>query len=112
MNPAGVRKTKIQEAVIAMLVAREWEVMSTHGNIYQFGFPDLYAMHYTRGTRWIEIKNPEGYSFTPAQLKKFPLFAAKGVGIWILTEASEYEYEKLMLPANWYSFLGKNKVTP
>lgn len=119
MNPTKIGKTRrdgpeaiIQRAIIAMLEDQEWAVMSTHGNIYQFGFPDLYAMHYTRGTRWIEVKNPEGYSFTPAQMKMFPIFASKGVGIWILTAATEYEYEKLMQPCNWYHFIGKSKVTP
>ena len=56
------------------------------------------------GTRWIEVKMPVGYRFTAAQLEVFPEFASKGVGVWVLTAATEEEYKKLFKPANfmWY----------
>ena len=95
----------IQEALTVMLMLKGWGVKETHGNIYQFGFPDLYIFHKSYGTRWVEVKNPKAYSFTPAQLETFPFFASKGVGVWILTEATEYEYKKLFGPPNWHTFL-------
>jgi hypothetical protein len=80
-------------------------VKSTHGNIYQFGFPDLFATHRKFGARWIEVKNPLSYAFTPAQLEVFPKFVAFGTGVWILVAATEYEYKKLFQPCNWYEYL-------
>lgn len=99
---------KIQDAIKKFLREREWVVMETHGNMYQSGFPDLYAAHFTKGSRWIEVKNPLSYSFTPAQMRSFPQLASVGVGIWIMTAADEHEYKKLFLPPNWGSFLGKS----
>lgn len=97
-------------------------VKSTHGNIYQSGFPDLYVGHLRYGTRWIECKIAEYCQFTNAQQQEFPLFSAKGIGIWVLavsveevrnrlTNHTEWlrkleaEYKKLFLPANWYTYL-------
>lgn len=88
-----------------MLILKDWHVIITHGNLYQHGLPDLYAMHRAYGTRWIETKNPGKFSFTKAQLESFPMFTAKGVGIWIVTAATEDEYMKLFRPANWHLFL-------
>lgn len=98
-------ESKIQDAIIDMLKLKDWHIESTHGNMYQHGFPDLYCMHLRYGTRWIEVKNPVKYSFTPAQLEKFPMFTAKGVGIWILTAATESQYQLLFGSPNWYTFL-------
>lgn len=111
MNPFNPRNTKkgpeavIQEAIIGFLKIRGWFVKETHGNIYQYGFPDLYATHAKYGQRWIEVKNPEKYVFTPAQLENFPLFTMNGSGIWILTAANETEYAKLFQPYNWHFYL-------
>ncbi len=88
---------------------RDWFVIKTHGNEYQSGLPDLYAAHMSFGPRWIETKTPDKYAFTPAQLKTFPLMQAAGVGIWVLTAATEYEISKLFGPANWYHYLGVMK---
>lgn len=84
---------------------RDWLVKSTHGNEFQHGLPDLYCAHLRFGTRWIEVKNPLAYSFTAAQLEFFPQLNAVGVGVWILTAATESEYEKLFKPGNWYHYL-------
>jgi hypothetical protein len=91
--------------VISFLRAREWFVKETHGNLYSSGFPDLYACHHKYRARWIEIKNPEAYRFTAAQMRDFPRFSAAGSGIWILTAATESEYQKLFGPENWYQYL-------
>lgn len=108
--PATLRRAtgpeaEIQAALLRFLKIKDWHVMETHGNMYQAGFPDLYICHYSLGTRWVEVKVKDKYKFTPAQLKNFPMMSAKGVGIWILTAATENEYRKLQGPANWAFFL-------
>ena len=107
----GKRKpeTILQGQIIRFLKARDWDVRSTHGNMYQSGLPDLFACHLTNGTRWIDVKMPTGYKFTPAQLEVWPAWAAKGCGVWILTAASEEEYRKLFKPANFMWYLGVMK---
>jgi len=85
-------------------------VKETHGNIYQSGLPDLYIAHLRYGARWVEMKYSEAYKFTQAQLEFFPLLASVGVGVWVLTDASQSEYDKLWQPANWHQYLPVNKV--
>lgn len=70
--------------------------------MWQSGFPDLYAANKMFGQRWIEVKNPLAFSFTPAQQIDFPKFTAAGVGIWILMSADDSEIMKLFKPANWW----------
>jgi len=95
----------IQEDIIKFLRYRGWYVKDTHGNMYQSGFPDLFISHPRYGMRWVEVKNPLKYAFTPAQLENFPLMCAHGAGIWIMTAAEESEYSKLFGPFNWYFYL-------
>jgi hypothetical protein len=95
----------IQEAIISYLRVREWFVKSTHGNMYQSGFPDLCAWHHKYGQRWIEVKNPGHYQFTAAQLRDFPLICANGGEIWIMVAATDEEYAKLFKPFNWFMYL-------
>ena len=104
-------EAKLQENLVAYLRRRDWLVIETHGNLFQMGLPDLYAAHYTLGTRWVEVKNPEAYHFTPAQLQVFPQLQSKGIGIWILCYCDSYEYAKLFQPANWHTFLGSSTMT-
>ena len=63
------------------------------------------SAHARYGQRWIEVKCPVHYRFTPAQLEWFPKFAAANVGIWILTSAEPHELNKLMGPANWHTYI-------
>lgn len=110
MNIPNPRKrqgpeAKIQEKWIAFLRAREWMVKETHGNMFQAGFPDLFAAHAKYGARWIEVKNPESYKFTPAQREWFPQFMAAKCGIWLLFECEQSEYDKLFQPSNIGYFL-------
>ena len=111
MKPLKTRNTKegpeaiIQAAIILFLNQRGWFVKETHGNMFQSGFPDLFCTHQRYGIRWVEVKNPEKYVFTPAQLIDFPLLCMNGSPIWILTAASEEEYKKLFLPYNWHFYL-------
>lgn len=95
---------KIQEEIESKLRSLKWFVKSTHGNIYQYGFPDMYLAHVKYGTRWLEIKNPAGYHFTPAQIITFREMAGAGVGIWIATSVLEVP-DLLFKPPNWHMFL-------
>lgn len=99
----------IQAAIVRFLRARQWHVMETHGNMYQCGFPDLYCTHHVHRQRWIEVKNPESYCFTPAQLLHFPQMSAASISIHILTAATQVEYSKLWQPPNWWQFLPEAK---
>lgn len=108
MNPLVPRQNnerKIQDAFVLKLRSLEWFVKETHGNKYQSGLPDLYATHSLFGARWIEMKYGYEFSFTPAQIKDFPKFAANGSPIWIISEATDPEYEKLFKPANLNEYL-------
>jgi hypothetical protein len=74
------------------------------GNVYQTGIPDLFIAHKKYGTRFLDIKNPVSYNFTGAQRLKWPLWDSFGIGIWIITAATEEEYQKLFLPPNWREY--------
>lgn len=104
-NKRGRPEAKIQEAIVRMLTLKGWYCKDTHGNLYQFGLPDVFACHSRYGQRWIEVKNPLKYSFTPAQIDTFPKLCANGSGVWILVADTESEYQKLFKPTNWYMYL-------
>ena len=74
------------------------------GNAFQYGIPDLYCHHEKWGGRWIDVKNPGKYSFTREQKIKWPAWERYGCGIWILTAATQEEYDKLFAPPNWREF--------
>lgn len=97
----------IQDAIIKMLMTKGWYVKVTHGNMYQSGFPDLFVCHSRYGQRWIEVKLPQmkRSKFTGAQLEDFPKLCANGSGVWILTAATSYEYEKLFKTPNFHQYL-------
>ncbi len=100
-------EVKIQEALIKFLRERGWFVKIMHGSTYQHGVPDLYiAKRSWGGGRWVEVKNPEKWSFTAAQWETFPRLIAEGVGIWVLTAATEEEYAKLRGKPNLWKFMG------
>lgn len=94
---------EIQQKLIKFLRAREWHVMVTHGNAYQSGFPDLYCTHMHYKQRWIDVKVADKYSFTVAQKEHWPVIS-RVTGIWILTAATEDEYNKLFQPPNWEQY--------
>ena len=100
----------IQDAIIRKLTLLKWYVKETHGNIYQYGFPDLYCCNRKYGARWVEVKDPNrrGNIFTPAQLETFPRFVAEGVGVWVLTSDADSEIAKLAKACNWYQYLNYN----
>ncbi len=100
----------IQEKIIDALLIRHWYVKQTHGSIYQHGLPDLFCCHAKYGHRWVEVKNPLSYKFTPAQCKEFPLICANGSGVWVLISADKSELDKLHGPFNWHFYLDSWKV--
>lgn len=94
----------IEEKVMSKLRSQQWFVQKMHGNLYQYGVPDLYVAHKSYGTRWVELKNPGKFAFTPAQLIRFKEMNAAGVGIWVVT--SEVEVPALLFkPQQWYMYL-------
>jgi hypothetical protein len=97
----------IQAAIINKLKTLDWSVRSTHGNLYQWGFPDLYAAHRRYGARWIEVKDPKrtGNVLTEAQMEFFSELHSKSIGVWILSGDDDYEIAKLFKPYNWYHYI-------
>lgn len=94
----------IQRDLIGLLRSRNWLVERMVGNAFQFGIPDLYCHHRKWGGRWIDVKNPNRYSFTKEQRVKWPVWEQYGCGIWILTAADQDEYDKLFHPPNWRQY--------
>jgi hypothetical protein len=103
---------QIQCEIVTFLKARDWLVERMLANAYQTGIPDLYCYRKTSGSRWIEIKRPKGYSFTRAQRQKFPEWSRQGVGIWILTAATQEQYDLLFKPPNWRDFWRPSFAVP
>jgi len=95
---------KIQRALIQYLKDEGWLVEVMHGNAFQRGIPDLYIHHPRWGSRWIDVKNPKEYTFTKAQRRKWPIWDVYGAGIWILTAATQEEYDKLFAGPNWKDY--------
>jgi len=94
----------IRADLVEFLETRGWLVEIFIGNAFQTGVPDLYCYHKKWGERWIDAKQPKRYTFTKAQRHKWPKWEAAGVGIWILTAATQAEYDKLFKPPNWRSY--------
>ena len=96
---------KIQRALIGFLKARGWHVERMIGNAFQTGIPDLFLASPKWGQRWVDVKQPTRYGFTKAQKIKWPIWEAFHIGIWILTAATEEEYDKLFKPPNWRNYI-------
>lgn len=107
-QPDGPER-RIQDAIKAKLEGLGWYCKDTHGSIYSYGFPDLYVCHEQYGARWLEVKNPNGYKFTPAQLQTFPQMTAHQCGVWIATSVEQVP-NLLFKPANWWTFLDSWKT--
>lgn len=98
-------EAQIQREIIKFLSIKGWVCMVTHGSEYQQGFPDLYILHPKFEHRWVEVKRPTGYCFTPAQQKFFPIIANSRGKIFIMTAATEAEYDKLFKEPNWPRYM-------
>lgn len=100
INHAKGPEDIIQEAIIDMLEKKGWFVKHLHGNMYQRGFPDLFAAR--KGMiRLIEVKNPKVWKFEETQIELFGELAKQQIGVWIMFAATEEEYAKLFKPANY-----------
>lgn len=110
INWAARPEAKIQKAVIDFLILRGWFVKVLHGNAYQAGMPDLFICKRSLGWRFLEIKQPDKYMFTEDQCRTFPRLAKEGVGVWIMNAATPHEYNKLFLPANWWTYFEPTKM--
>lgn len=101
----------IQDQIVKMLRNLGWFTKHLHGGAFQSGMPDLFCCHVRYGIRLIEVKLPnmKGSRFTAAQLETFPLLTAHGCGVWVLTGATDSEYQKLFTKFNWYQYLDCNK---
>lgn len=108
-SPRGNRtigpEEKIQKAIIDALESSGWLVIVMVASEYMSGVPDLYACHEKFGARWIEVKNPLAYQFTPAQMEMFPKLSTHKAGVWVLTSALVDELKKLHQPSNWWHYI-------
>ena len=102
----------IQKALCNFLRTRGWVAEVMHGNAFQRGIPDLYLFHKKWGSRWVDVKHPKKYSFTKAQRIKWPYWDSMGIGIWILTAATQTEYDKLFAAPNWEDYWKKSWDMP
>jgi hypothetical protein len=87
-----------------MLRIQEWNVINTHGNKFQGGFPDLYCFHHKYGERWVEVKRPGKETFTEYQNFYFP----KIRNVWLLRGTTREEYLRLFQNPNYLNYLGGN----
>jgi hypothetical protein len=94
----------IRRDIIRYMALRGWKSHIMHGNAFQSGIPDLYCIHPKYGTRWIDAKNSEQYTFTSAQKITWPEWEALGVGVWILVAGTEEEYAKLFKKPNFMDY--------
>lgn len=103
-NDNGPEK-KIQDDIIDRLKKTDWWVKRLIGNALQFGVPDLVAARAEYGTKWIEVKYWDRFSFTKAQLIEFPKMIAAGMPIYILFGASDGEMNRLFKPSNCFEVM-------
>jgi len=78
--------TKVAKPFTTYLKGQGWHCENIHGNAYQDGLPDLYAVRNGRQI-FVEYKVIEdsGYvSYTPAQKRKFPVLMANGTPIYVI----------------------------
>jgi hypothetical protein len=95
----------IQRDVVRMLRSLGWHTERLVGMAWQSGLSDLFACHPKFGIRFIEIKQEDHYRFTQAQKCKFPILMNYGCGVWILTEATNEQYQRLFKTPNLWDYL-------
>jgi len=112
IKPTHGPEWHIQKALVTYLKVRGWVVEVMHGNAFQRGIPDLYLFNRKWGYRWVDVKHPKRYTFTKAQRRKWPYWDSMGIGIWILTAATQEEYDKLFAPPNWRNYWKESWTLP
>ncbi len=110
IRPAHGPEYGIQNDVVKMLRSKGWHIERLVGMAYQFGLPDLLIGHPQWGIRFVELKQEDHYRFTIRQRWKFPVLMRYGMGIWILTEATEEQYERLFHPPNLWDYMKKEEI--
>lgn len=100
----------IQRDVVKMLHTQGWHVERLVGMAFQSGLPDLLAGHVKFGMRFVEIKQEEHYRWTNAQRWKLPILMKNGMGVWILTEATPAQYERLFAPPNLWDYMKESDI--
>ena len=104
---------QIQRELVAFLKARTWHVERMLANAYQTGIPDLYCYHKRWGERRIEVKRPDEYSFTRwTKVEMARVGAPLGIPIWILTAATQDQYDLLFKSPNWREFWKRSFDVP
>lgn len=93
-----------------MLEIKGWLVIRISCNALQSGLPDLYVTHARYGGRWVEVKNPLSFSFTPAQIEVFPKLVQNGTPVFVLIDGTQAEYEKLFKPCNYMEYMAKQLI--
>lgn len=109
--------THVLEPLVTFLTYKyKWRCEKTHGSQFMEGFPDLYCMHFDYEPKWIEckvIRNGDLH-FTVAQEKKFPVWIAHGVKIWLVAavdlrgnvqELERIYHDVLFRPPNLVNYL-------
>ena len=91
----SMSEAQIQRAIVELLESRNWLTQVMGANQFQSGYPDLYIFRRDCGERWLEIKRPENYFFTVPQRKRWRRWEQIGIGVWIMSGATEEEYRKL-----------------
>ena len=112
LRPKHGPEWHMQKKHIVFLETRGWLVEVMHGNAFQRGIPDLYLFNRDWGERWVDVKHAEKYTFTKAQRHKWPRWESKGIGIWILTAATQEEYDKLFRSPNWRHYWKDSWAVP
>lgn len=114
MNPIK-KKTKLEKdhenELRRLMRSLGWHTEKAHGNLFQKGWPDFYAMHPgLKGVeggrplqRWVEMKRPGQGELEQSQIILFRQWSSHGVGIWVLTTVADYD--KLFQPPNWHWWL-------
>lgn len=96
---------RVRKEVRYFLENRGWKLFLTHGNKFQKGFPDAYALHPQYGARWIDFKVSGKYSFTLAQKNTWcDWYFNFNTGVYILTGGNQGEYDKLFKPCNFLDY--------
>ena len=95
----------LQDRIVKFLEQRGWHVEETHGNAYQKGIPDLFAWNEKLQLfRWIDVKILDNYRYTKHQCQKWTEWETKGLGVWIMVDATEQEYSRLFQPPNFREY--------
>ena len=99
-----------QNAVAKMLRAKGWLVIRLVGLSWQYGLPDLMIFHKDFGMWFVEIKCEDHYRWTTHQRWRFPVLTEYGAGIWILTDATEEQYERLFKRPNLWDYMSEKDI--